>query len=66
MQMKFCPLYSGSSGNCTYIATEKTRLLVDAGMSGKMLSDALNAIQRQEQEHGKRIYDYMAANGMPA
>ena len=44
MQMKFCPLYSGSSGNCTYIATEKTRLLVDAGMSGKMLSDALNAI----------------------
>ena len=44
MQMKFCPLYSGSSGNCTYIATEKTRLLVDAGMSGKMLCDALNAI----------------------
>lgn len=30
------------------------------------LRDALNAIQRQEQEHGKRIYDYMAANGMPA
>ena len=28
--------------------------------------DALNHIQKEEQQHGKRIYDYMAANGMPA
>ncbi len=26
--------------------------------------DALNHIQKEEQQHGKRIYDYMAANGM--
>lgn len=26
--------------------------------------DALNHIQKEEQEHGKMIYDYMAANGM--
>ena len=26
--------------------------------------DALADIQKQEQQHGKRIYDYMAANGM--
>ena len=25
---------------------------------------ALNHIQKEEQEHGKQIYDYMAANGM--
>lgn len=26
--------------------------------------DVLNHIQKEEQEHGKRIYDYMALNGM--
>ncbi len=26
----------------------------------------LNSIQREEQEHGKRIYDYMSANNMYA
>ncbi len=26
--------------------------------------DALNHIQKEEQEHGKMIYDYMSANGM--
>lgn len=26
--------------------------------------NALNHIQKEEQEHGKMIYDYMAANGM--
>lgn len=26
--------------------------------------DALNHIQKEEQEHGKQIYDYLAANGM--
>ncbi len=28
--------------------------------------DALNHIQKEEQQHGKRIYDYMSANGMYA
>lgn len=28
------------------------------------MRDALNHIQKEEQEHGKRIYDYMAVNGM--
>lgn len=26
--------------------------------------DVLNHIQKEEQEHGKKIYDYMATNGM--
>ncbi len=26
--------------------------------------NALNHIQKEEQQHGKRIYDYMSANGM--
>ncbi|MEG1523476.1 MAG: spore coat protein [Clostridia bacterium] len=28
--------------------------------------NVLNHIQKEEQDHGKRIYDYMAANGMYA
>lgn len=35
--MIFQSLSSGSSGNCVYIATEKTAILVDAGFSGKQI-----------------------------
>ena len=37
----FCSLYSGSSGNCLYIETENTKLLVDAGVSLKKIEEAL-------------------------
>src|ERR1019366_7468493 len=33
--VKICALASGSSGNSTFVATERTRLLVDAGLSYK-------------------------------
>ena len=42
--MQFCPLYSGSSGNALYVSYGGTRLLIDAGKSGKMISDALGFI----------------------
>ena len=32
--MRFIPLFSGSSGNCSVIQTEKATLLVDAGLTG--------------------------------
>lgn len=32
----------------------------------EQLRTVLNSIQREEQEHGKRIYDYMSANNMYA
>ena len=32
--------------------------------SDPKIRDALNHIQKEEQEHGKMLYDYMAANGM--
>lgn len=44
MTLKFCSLASGSSGNCQYIESENTRLLVDAGLSGKRIQNALNYI----------------------
>ncbi|MXQ53043.1 MBL fold metallo-hydrolase [Shimazuella alba] len=42
--MKFSVLASGSSGNALYIETENTRLLVDAGLSGKQLNGRLSQI----------------------
>lgn len=45
MGFRFCSLVSGSSGNCQYIATEKARLLLDAGLSGKRIQALLSGIE---------------------
>jgi phosphoribosyl 1,2-cyclic phosphodiesterase len=37
----FCPLASGSKGNCIYIGTKKTKILVDAGISMKNIKEKL-------------------------
>lgn len=39
--MRFCPIASGSSGNCIYIGSETTHLLVDVGISGKKATEGL-------------------------
>lgn len=39
--MRFSPLYSSSSGNCSVIAAGKTKVLVDAGLTGKAVEAAL-------------------------
>lgn len=39
--MEICSIASGSSGNCIYIGTSETHLLVDAGMSGKKIEEGL-------------------------
>ena len=44
MNMQLCPLYSGSSGNALFVQYGETRVLVDAGKSGKMITDALRFI----------------------
>lgn len=38
---KICPLFSGSTGNCTYIGTKNGAVLVDAGASMKRIMAAL-------------------------
>lgn len=43
--MNFQPLISGSSGNCQYIETKETKILVDAGMTGKKIQELLREIQ---------------------
>ena len=42
--MKFCSLYSGSSGNSIFIASENARILIDAGLPGKKIDEALKNI----------------------
>ena len=43
--MRFCSIASGSSGNCIYVGTEDTHLLVDAGISGKRIEQGLNQLE---------------------
>lgn len=40
------PLFSSSSGNCTYIGTEQTGILIDAGMPGRSIVEALESVGR--------------------
>ena len=40
---RICPLYSGSSGNSTYIGTPSGGIIIDAGASLKGIESALNA-----------------------
>lgn len=35
MEEGFCPLASGSKGNCVYFGMKKTKILIDAGLSAK-------------------------------
>ncbi len=42
--MKLIPLYSGSSGNSSLIIAGKNKMLIDAGMTGKAITSALNEL----------------------
>lgn len=42
---KICPLYSGSTGNCTYIETKNGNILIDAGASFKGISENLEFLE---------------------
>lgn len=40
----YCPLASGSKGNCFYLGSTKTKVLIDAGISTKMIQNRLSEI----------------------
>jgi len=46
------PLFSGSSGNSTYIGGQSGGILIDAGVSAKRLTEALSAINIDPQRIG--------------
>ncbi len=40
---RFCPLFSGSSGNCLYVGNAESGVLIDAGVSARRIENALAA-----------------------
>ncbi len=44
MTVEFCPLASGSKGNCLYLSTAKIKILIDAGLSAKATSVRLASL----------------------
>lgn len=42
--LKFCSLYSGSSGNSLFVESENTKILIDCGVSCKKVEEALNLL----------------------
>lgn len=64
MPVHFTILGSGSGGNCAYLETDQTRLLIDAGFSGRQIRERLASIGKTPEmlqgvlithEHGDHI-----------
>lgn len=48
--MDLCSITSGSSGNCIYVGSDTTGVLIDAGLSGKKIEEGLNSVDRTLKE----------------
>lgn len=42
--MRLCSIASGSSGNCIYVGSDRTHLLVDTGISKKRIDEGLHSL----------------------
>lgn len=42
--MRLCSIASGSSGNCIYVGSQATHLLIDVGISGKRIENGINEL----------------------
>ncbi len=49
-ELEFYTIASGSSGNSTYIGSQHTRILIDAGVSGKRITDSLESLGLQGEQ----------------
>lgn len=72
MAVRLTILGSGSSGNCAYVETEETRILVDAGFSARQIRQRLASIGRTPEnlsgilithEHSDHISGLLALAG---
>lgn len=48
--MRLCSIASGSSGNCIYVGSDTTHILVDAGISGKRTAEGLSRLEVKAEE----------------
>ena len=74
---KICPLFSGSTGNSTYIGTEKGSLLIDAGASMKSICTEIErvggnyseitavAVTHEHIDHVKGLTTFVKNTGVP-
>ena len=46
--IRFCPLFSSSSGNSVYIGENNAGILVDVGRSAKQIREKLDSIGVEE------------------
>ncbi|MBQ7487211.1 MAG: MBL fold metallo-hydrolase [Clostridia bacterium] len=77
MKMIFCPLASGSAGNCTYVSFGDKRFLIDAGISATKITNALKQlglspadldgilVTHEHVDHVKGIYVFTRKYGVP-
>ena len=42
--MRICSIASGSSGNCIYVGSDNTHIIIDAGVSGRKIEEGLNGL----------------------
>ncbi|WP_088104580.1 MBL fold metallo-hydrolase [Halalkalibacter urbisdiaboli] len=50
MTLRFSVLASGSTGNAIYVETDKQKLLIDAGLSGKKMDELFQKVNRNPKE----------------
>ena len=43
--MRMCSIASGSSGNCIYVGSDNSHLLIDTGISKKRIEEGLNKLE---------------------
>ena len=48
--MRMCSIASGSSGNCIYVGSDTTHLLIDTGISGKRTEKGLRELELSMQD----------------
>lgn len=48
--MRLCSIASGSSGNCIYVGSDSTHLLVDTGISKKRIEESLDELKVKGEE----------------
>ena len=48
--MRLCSIASGSSGNCIYVGSDNTHLLVDTGISKKRIEEGLHSLDVKGEE----------------
>ena len=48
--MRMCSIASGSSGNCIYVGSDHTHLLVDTGISRKRIEEGLKKLEIKGEE----------------